>query len=199
MTEAVAAFLRVVARDGWMATTPAAIARDAGIPLEQLLAEIGDPFDALAAFQEHVAREAMLGAASEGSVRDRLFDGVMRGLDALQPHRGAVEALIAARDPGVLALAGAKAAAGARRLAAAAGVPVSGFAGPLRVAALSALFARVFAAWRRDETPDMAETMAELDRLLKDAERVAEGGLSEALRIALPAFPGLSPRDPAPE
>jgi hypothetical protein len=198
-----AAFLRVVARDGWAGATAAAAAREADMALDSWLAAVGDPFDALDAFFDHVGREAMLGASGEGNVRDRLFDGVMRAADALQPNRGAVEALIAARDPGVYLMGAAAAAAATRRLAAAAGVPVQGIEGPLRVAALAALFARVFAAWRRDETADMAETMAALDKGLADAERVAEEGPLAALRTVLPAFPGLGTdpgrRDRAPE
>jgi hypothetical protein len=194
-----AAYLRVVARDGWAGAAPAAAAREAGVALEDILSAVGDPIDALAAFADEVGREALIGAASDGTVRDRLFDGVMRGFDALQPHRGAVEAIIASRDPGAFALVIGKAAAWIRRLVAAAGVPVTGLEGALRVAALSGLLASVLAAWRRDETADMAETMATLDTRLAEAERVAEHGALEAIRSVLPAFPGLSRRDPAQE
>lgn len=201
MTPGVEAWLRTIARDGWAGATMEAAAAEAGVPPASLATEAGDAFDAVTALCEATARAAMLGAAASGSTRDRLFDGLMQGLDVLQANRGAVLALVAARDPGVVALASARLAPGLRRLAAAAGVSVTGPEGALRLVALGAIAVRLFAAWRRDETADLAATMAALDQDLRRAERMAEEGPLAALRSLLPAVPGFARRDraPAPE
>ncbi|MFQ3594717.1 MAG: hypothetical protein SNJ63_01225 [Sphingomonadaceae bacterium] len=194
------AWLRVVARDGFAGATIAAAAAEAGVPAAEFLAGAGDSFDCASAFLDRIARAAMLGAAGEGTVRDRLFDGIMAGFDVLQAHRGAVEALIASRDPGLVALAGAKGLEGTRRLAAAAGVDVTGLSGGARTAALAALLARALHAWRRDDSPDMAATMAALDQLLSDAARAAEEGPLSLLRARLPGlFRRGSATGPAPD
>lgn len=187
----VAAWLAVVARAGWAGATLAAVAAEAGRSEAETVAALGDGFDALAAFLESVATAAATAAAAAGGpVRDRLFDGIMAGFDMLQPHRAAVEALVRSRDPGVYALAAARAGPALRRLASAAGIEVSGLAGPARVAALAGLAARAFHAWRRDDSADMAATMATLDRLLAEAAEVAEGGPAALIRRLFPAWPG---------
>jgi hypothetical protein len=74
-------------------------------------------------------------------------------------------------------------------------VGVDGVRGQLRLAALGGLAARLFLTWRQDESPDMAATMAELDRLLERAERAETEGLSADL-IGLPGLRSLADRLP---
>ncbi|WP_448581538.1 hypothetical protein [Thermaurantiacus sp.] len=200
------AWLAVVARDGWSGATIALTAAQAGRPETEVAESLGDSFDALRAFLDSVATAAAAAAAAaSGTVRDRLFDGLMAGFDILARHRAAVEALVSSSDPLVYALAASRAGPAMRRLASAAGVDITGLAGPARVAALLGLAARVFHAWRRDDSPDMAATMAELDRLLARAADVAESGLVALIRRLFPAVPGRrdqgrgQARDPAAE
>ncbi|MCP5768287.1 hypothetical protein NL347_29095, partial [Klebsiella pneumoniae] len=75
--------------------------------------------------------EVALGAAAGGSVRERLFDGIMQGFDQLQANRGAVLAIRASRDPGVAALVAGRAGLHLRRLARASGMRVDGVHGQL--------------------------------------------------------------------
>jgi hypothetical protein len=188
-----AAWLAAIARDGWQGVTLESAAALAGLPPARLIADVGDRTDAVAAFAAHVAAEAQAGAAEGAggalSTRDRLFDGLMRGFDALQAERDAVLALWNSRDPGVAALVLGLAGPSLRRLASAAGVPAGGLRGPLRQLALGALLLKLFDSWRRDDSPDMAATMAELDRLLTRAERAETEGLSPDLL----GLPGLGP------
>jgi len=181
------AWLTVIGRAGWRGATVEAAAGEAGVPAAVLMAALGDGTDAVEALLDRAVRAAARAAAAEGSVRDRLFAGVMAAFDALQPHRAALEALLAARDAALGVRAVARLAPGLRRLAAAAGVDTTGFAGSLRLAGLSTVVLRAFRVWRRDESPDLGRTMAELDRLLAEAERVATSGLSpEAFGLVLP-------------
>lgn len=196
------AWLAVIGRDGWRGATLAAAAAEAGVSEAECVSGAGDAFDAVAALADRVARAAVSAAAGAGGkVRDRLFDGFMAGFDALQPHRAAVEALVKSRDPGVHALLAARAGPALRRLAVAAGIDATGPAGAARLAALAGLAARALHAWRRDDSADMAGTMAALDRLLAEAEEVAEGGIGALIRRLIPAFPASRDRGtgPAPD
>jgi hypothetical protein len=165
------------------------------MPGSDIIALAGDRMDAALALADVAAREAAIGAAGPGSVRERLFDGLMRGLDVLQAKRDAVLAIVAARDPGLMLQLAGRSGPAIRRLAMAAGIDVGGVRGQLRMAALSALAARLFATWRQDESPDMAASMAELDRLLERAERAETEGLSPDL-IGLPGLRSLADRLP---
>jgi hypothetical protein len=192
---AVDAWLGAVAREGWHGASLESASAGSGIPSAEIMARAGDRLDAALAVADHAAREAFLGAAGAGTARERLFDGLMRGLDVLQARREAVLAVAAARDPGVLMLLAGRSGPALRRLATAAGVGVDGVRGQLRLAALGGLAARLFLTWRQDESPDMAATMAELDRLLERAERAETEGLSADL-IGLPGLRSLADRLP---
>jgi hypothetical protein len=191
---ALAGWLSAIGEKGWRRATLEDAARHAGLTPADVRAAAGDRVDALAALQDHVAAEAATGAAeAQGSVRDRLFDGLMRGFDAAQANRAAVLAIWASRDPGVLLLLAGRGGLHVRRLAQAAGADIGGPRGQLRLAALAALIAQAFAAWRRDDSADMSATMAELDRLLERAERAETEGLSPDL-IGLPGLSSLVSR-----
>lgn len=191
---AVEGWIAAIGEKGWRGAGPADAARLSGLSAEEVRTSARDRIDALAALQDRIAAEAAAGAAEAGgSVRDRLFDGLMRGFDAAQAARPAVLAIWGSRDPGVLLLLGGRGPLHVRRLAQAAGVAVEGVRGQLRLAALGALIAQAFATWRRDASPDMAATMAELDRLLERAERAETEGLSPDL-VGLPGLSALVSR-----
>lgn len=189
-------WLSAIAEMGWRRAGFDDAARHAGLAADEIRTHAGDRVDALAALQDHVAAEAATGAAEAGgTVRDRLFDGLMRGFDAAQAQRGAVLAVWASRDPAVLVLLAGRGSLHVRRLAQSAGVDISGARGRLRLAGLTALIAQAFAAWRRDDSPDMSATMAELDRLLDRAERAETDGISPDL-LGLPGLSSLVSRLP---
>ena len=201
-----AGWLSAIAEAGWRRADVADAARLSGLTDAELRAHSGDRIHALAALQDHVAAEAAAGASEAGgSVRDRLFDGLMRGFDAAQAARAAVLAIWGSRDPAVVLLLAGRGGLHVRRLAQAAGVDVHGLRGQLRLAGLTALIAQAFAAWRADDSADMSATMAELDRLLERAERAETEGLSPDL-LGLPGLSSLLSRlpwrrgsgDPAP-
>lgn len=195
-TRARAGWLAAIAEQGWRRACLADAARLSGLTEDEVRTQAGDRVDALAALQDRVAAEAASGAAeSGGSVRDRLFDGLMRGFDAAQEERAAVLAIWNSRDPGVLLLLAGRGGLHVRRLAQAAGADVQGPRGQLRLAGLTALIGQAFAAWRADDSADMSATMAELDRLLDRAERAETEGLSPDL-LGLPGLSSLFSRLP---
>jgi hypothetical protein len=122
------------------------------------------------------ADEAMLGIGPDEldgmTPRERVFELVMRRFDALAPYKGGLRAL--RRDAGGdLGLAG-RALGNLGRatawLADASGAEL----GPLRRAGagpvLAVVYGRAFDAWLEDDTPDLARTLAELDKGLRQAE-----------------------------
>ncbi len=188
------AFLRVIGVAGWRQAGIESAALEAGLPADELRTAVGDRYNVLTAFQDHVSSEAVQGAASAtGGPRERLFDGVMQGFDALQAHRAAVISIWKSRDPAVGLVVGGRAPVDLRRLAIAAGVDVGGLRGQLRLAALSLLAVTVFRRWLTDESADLSATMAELDSLLEKAERAETDGVSPDL-IGLPGLSALSRR-----
>lgn len=104
--------------------------------------------------------------------RERLLDVLMRRLDALEPRRQAVAAII--RDLGsdpAAALCALPAFAGAMAWSLeAAGIRSSGPLGLIRIKGLSLIYLSALRVWLRDDTQDHARTMAQIDKNLKRAE-----------------------------
>lgn len=95
---------------------------------------------------------------------DRLFEAVMARLEAMGPHRPALIAI--GRSEGAATLA-ARLPRTAQALLEIAGIDTSGLKGAARVAALTAVWARVLQVWRDDEGA-LNRTMAEIDKRLRD-------------------------------
>jgi AcrR family transcriptional regulator len=156
--------------------------RDIAMAADMSLAEVhaiypGKPA-ILAAFLRDIDAAVLAGdgpVSQDESPRDRLFDVLMRRFDALNAHRAAVIDIMDAqtRDPlSALALAPCVLCSLSLMLEAA-DIGVGGVAGALRVKGLTAVWLATLRVWRGDESPDMAATMAALDRNLGRAERWA--------------------------
>jgi AcrR family transcriptional regulator len=167
------AALRLAAGQGWRATSLAAIAAEAGLPLDQAYAACSSKHAILAAFLRRIDRAALAGPApeSDASGRDRLFDILMRRFDALQPHQAALRAILrdSIGDPAALLGAPALLRSMAWMLAAA-GISTAGWPGVLRPQALAGLYLWVLRDFLSDESADLARTMAALDRGLRRAQ-----------------------------
>jgi AcrR family transcriptional regulator len=116
---------------------------------------------------------AALDGASDGGpqdpVEDRLFEAVMARLEAMEPHRFALLALLNAEGAPRVRM-GRRLARTARAVLAAAGVEADGPAGALRLAAMTGVWGRVVQVWRDDEGA-LNRTMAEIDLRLKQMKR----------------------------
>ena len=192
------AWLAEIAAVGWRKARAAGAAARADVSEELLRRTLGERSDAVAALQADVARAAVAAALEAGgSVRDRLFDGLMAGFDRLQVNRPAVLLIWRSRDPVVGALLAARGLFDVRRLALAAGIEVRGVRGQLRLLGLAALCLQAFRAWSGDDSADMSATMAALDKLLERAETAEVEGPSPDL-IGLPGLTSLLNRLPLP-
>mgnify|MGYP003767696907 FL=1 len=168
--------MAVIERQGWQNTTLQSIAAAAGLPVWQLVLSAGSRFDMLAKFGRRAdiaALRSLDGGDASLSTRDRLFDLIMARLDAHQPYKGAIRKLAdaACTDPGLAAFFACHLPRSMRVLADAAGVNVTGLSGMAKVQGLTCLYLSVTRTWLRDDTPDMARTMAALDQALGRAER----------------------------
>jgi AcrR family transcriptional regulator len=110
----------------------------------------------------------------EDGPRDRLFDVLMRRFDALGEDRDGVLSILAALrcDPLSVLCVGSGLCGSMRWMLETAGIFTSGPKGRLTVKGLTALWLATLRVWERDESEDMARTMAALDRNLRRAERL---------------------------
>lgn len=174
----VTAALEEAAVAGWAQVSHAAVAERAGLSLAETLAHAPTASHLLARIADYFDREAFKGVDGvdpSQSVKDRLFDLLMRRYDVLQRHRAGVLALMKGlrRDPAAAAMLIARMSRSLAATLAAAGLTPHGLMGCARVMGLKAVHVAALRAWRRDDTADMAKTMAALDRALAAAERLA--------------------------
>lgn len=167
-----AAFGQIAGR-GWRRLDLAAAAREAGLDLARTRARFPGRSALLARFSRLADEAALASAPAEGPVRDRLFDMLMRRIDALQAYRAGVIALLRAlpTDPPAALLLGAASLRGMAWMLRAAGAGAAPPLGPLRAKALLAVWLWTLRAWQRDASEDLSATMAALDHALARAER----------------------------
>lgn len=171
-------WIHVILRDGWPNARIDAVARVAACNISAVAAVAPDRWAALQRFAARAERSAIAEAASDPgeSVRNRLFALLMALFDALHDDRDLVRALDSAarRDPALGLFALTVLTPTLRRLAEAAGVDAGGLIGPLRIAALTALYLQVGRVFIADDSADLAPTMKALDTALARAERLAQ-------------------------
>jgi len=185
-----AALALVVAR-GWRNVSLAAVAAEAGVPVLQVYRLFTSRTAILCGLSRRVD-EAVLAepvdVAAGEKPRDRLFDLLMRRFDALQPYRAALEVLrrdLRADPLASLALGGALLSS-VRLMLEAAGIACQGIGGLIAVKLTAAAYLAAAHTWARDESPDLAPTMASLDRRLRGIERWlnSSGGASRGSELA---------------
>ncbi len=176
-TKLVAALWQVVATHGWQGLTMHRLAVAAGVPLADIRRQVPSRLHLLKLHGRAMDATALAGGAIEqhGSPRDRVFDVLMRRIDAMQPHRAGLLRLFqdVKRDPllGLLLLA--ELPCSMAWMLESAGLSPAGLPGLLRVNGTTAVWLATIRAWAQDETQDLAPTMAALDKALDQAERVA--------------------------
>lgn len=176
-TSLVAALWRVIARHGWPGLTMRRLAAEAGMETADLRRRFATRLDLLLLYGR-VMDQAVLAGTIPGQdepTRDRIFDVLMRRLDAMQPHREGILRLLEdmRRDP-LLALALAPHIGVAMRwMLESAGVEAKSCEARILAFGLTGVWLATIRAWARDDSPDMGATMAALDSALDRAERIA--------------------------
>ena len=166
----------LIASRGWRSVSLAAVAEETGLTVLQVYRVFPSRAAILCGFFRRID-EAALAAPVEAEVgerpRDRVFDLLMRRFDALQPYRGPLLALRRDLpfDPVSALAAGAALLCSMRITLETAGIACDGIGGVLAVKLVAAAYLFALQTWVRDESPDLAPTMAVLDRRMRAIER----------------------------
>ncbi len=178
------AALALAATRGWRALTLADIAEAAKLPLSQVYPAYASKAAILRGFTRRIdvavlatEEPGVSPGGGEGDARDRLFDVLMRRFDALKPHREALGNIVfdEARDP-VSALCGlGRLERSMAAMLEAARLSAGGLRGLLRAKALGLAYLATLRVFLSDDSPDLAATMAALDRNLSRLDRLARG------------------------
>lgn len=177
----VAGFWQVVALHGWHGLTMRRVAAASGLPMAELRQRCPTPLDLLRMHGRVMDRSVLEGTVAGqggldgGLARDRVFDVLMRRIDAMQPHRAGIIQLLEdlRRDPLLALLLLWELPRSMAWMLEAAEVGTAGLQGLLRVNGITGVWLMTVRAWMRDETADLGPTMAALDRALDRAEQIA--------------------------
>ena len=170
--------MKLAAERGWRDLSLAEIADAAKLPLSKVYPVFPSKAAILGAFWRRIDA-AVLAAeeagAREGSAHDRLFDALMRRFDALRPYRVALGNIVCAEagDPASALCGLCRLKRSMAGMLEAARLSTTGLRGALRVKALCVAYLATLRVFLRDDNPDMAPTMAALDRNLRHLGRLA--------------------------
>lgn len=117
---------------------------------------------------DNVVLGSMSGDMAGESAKDRLFDVLMRRLDALAPYKLGLETIYdwARRDPLAASALNRTLVNSMRFMLEASGIDSEGPVGALKLQGLALGWMRVLRVWFTDDDPGLASTMAALDREL---------------------------------
>jgi hypothetical protein len=196
----VASAFAIAGARGWRHVSAAAAAREAGLDLATARERFAGHGPILRRFGQLADQHALTGALTEGTVKDRLFDVLLRRVDFLQSHRAGVIALLR-----ILPLKTHLAAWLAQEteismgwMLEAAGLEALGPRGAIRKKGLLAVWAWGVRAWLRDESVDLSATMAAFDVALSRADQIAARFAPEPpAEVFVPETEALAP-EPAP-
>ncbi len=169
------AALAVAGARPWAHITLADLAREAGRPLTDFYgATLGEAVECAEEAFDRAIAEGLDTLDPNQSVRDRLFDLIMKRFEAMEPHRAAIVAMEPGQDRDPLALGAAhqRHVRCARWILALAGLEADHMTGQARAQGLAVIIGQARAAWRADTDGDFAKTMASLDKNLRRAEEM---------------------------
>jgi AcrR family transcriptional regulator len=173
------------------------IAARADVSLPELRNLFGSKLAILAAYLKEIDRRVLAGIDADSAdeePRERLFDVLMRRIDALTPHKAGVRSLAnsARRNPPLAFALNGFSVRSQQWMLAAADIPSAGPRGQLNAQGLALLFASVLRTWLADDDPGLARTMSALDRALARGQRAV--GLLDGLGRIPARLCGLRPR-----
>jgi len=168
----ITAALDLASDKGWRRLGMAEIAAAAGLSLEETYAVVRSKHGILAALRRQIDEAMLAGGVVGGDApRDRLFDVLMRRLDALRPYRAGLRVILreSVGTPALLGILPGLLRSMGWTLTAA-GLPVGGCRGRLARRLVAALYVSVLPTFFRDESRDLGSTMATLDKRLRQVE-----------------------------
>jgi len=169
------AALQVAAAKPWREASLVELAAQAARPVSDFYgASLGEAVDCVEEAFDRAMADSIEAFDPTQSVRDRLFDLIMRRFEAMEPHRAAVVAMEVGqdRDPVLMAAAHQRNVRSARWVLAISGLEADGMTGQARAQGLGVIVGQARQAWRLDEAGDFNKTMASLDKNLRRAEEM---------------------------
>jgi len=156
------------------------ISKAAGVSLADFRDAFPSKGAVLAGFTRRIDRVVLAqddGELSEENSRERLFDVLMRRLEAMAPYREGLREVIAwlRREPAAALAMNPVTMSSMRFMLEAAGIEAEGASGAIKLQGLAIAWARVLQTWLEDDEPTLSKTMAELDRVLTRGERAVAG------------------------
>jgi AcrR family transcriptional regulator len=191
-TAIVEALLELAGERSWEDINISDIAQRANVTLSSFRDHFPSKGAVLAGFARKIDKEVLDGTNEDlvgEPAKERLFDVLMRRLDALAPYRLGVEGVVewARRDPMAAAALDRLEVNSMRFMLEAAGIDSEGPVGALKLQGLVFAWLRVLRVWFRDEDPALAATMAELDRALTRGGRFVARA-EDLNRLTAPLF-----------
>jgi AcrR family transcriptional regulator len=173
------ALMRLAESRPWSDIELQDVAQEAGISLADLRDMFPSKGAILGGLSRRVDRQVLAGTTDDLAgepARERLFDVMMRRLDALAPYKRALKRISQAMrgDPLSLAAMNQLALNSQRYMLAAAGIPTEDALGFLKLQGAVIIHANTLETWFEDDDPALARTMARLDREIRRGERVME-------------------------
>ena len=151
------------------------IATRAGVSLSEFRDAFPSKGAVLAGFArkiDHIVLAQENQTLADEAPRERVFDVLMRRLDAMAPYKLGLQGVMdhVGRDPLTAAALNGVVLNSMRFMLAAAGIDVDGGLATLKLQGLAVAWRRVLEVWLEDEDPGQARTMAAIDRELSRGE-----------------------------
>jgi len=174
---AIDALMHLAADRPWKDIELPEIAEAAGLTLSELRDLFPSKGAILGAFTRMIDKQVIEGTPPDLAgepARERVFDIMMRRIDALTPYKSALRRIRYAlrSDPLSLFALNQSALNTERYMLAAAGIPTEDDLGFVKLQGSVLVFTNTLDTWFEDDDPTLARTMARLDRELKRGERV---------------------------
>jgi AcrR family transcriptional regulator len=153
------------------------ICKTAGVTLADFRDAFTSKGAVLAGFSRRIDRAVLAQESdqlADESPRERLFDILMRRLEAMASYREGLREVVAwlRREPAAALAMNQVVVNSMRFMLEAAGIEAEGgAAGALKLQGLALAWARILGVWLGDDDPGLSKTMAELDRALTRGER----------------------------
>ncbi|MGH6801393.1 MAG: TetR family transcriptional regulator [Methylocella sp.] len=186
------ALLELAGERSWEDITISDVAARANVSLSTFREFFPSKGAVLAGFSRRIDRVVLDAAGDDLAgepVKERLFDVLMRRLDALAPYKLGLEAISdwTRRDPLAASAINRVVINSMRFMLEAAGIESEGPVGAFKLQGLALAWMRVLRVWFRDDDPGLASTMAALDReLTRGGDFVARA--EDLNRLVSPLF-----------
>ena len=169
------ALMELAAEREWDDFGIADVATRAGLSLGEFREAFPSKGAVLAGFSRRIDLAVLAAAGTalaDEAPRERLFDVLMRRLDAMAPYRLALQSIAewVRRDPLSAAALNGVATNSMRFMLASAGIDAEGATGAIKLQGLVLAWVRVCDTWFEDEDTGLARTMAALDKELARGE-----------------------------